>query len=48
MDIKDKFVLFLYLKFKNKKFEIKTNNPTKFNFYIQQVKYIKNKFYFNS
>lgn len=32
--MKDTFLLFLFLKFRNKKFEIKNNNPIKFNFYI--------------
>ena len=42
MDTKDKFLLFLFLKFRNKKFEVKTKskNVVKFNFYIPQKKYI--------
>ena len=40
MDTKDKFLLFLFLKFKNKKIEIKNNSPIKFIFFIPQKKYI--------
>ena len=37
--MKDTFLLFLFLKFRNKRFEIKNHNPIKFNFYIPQKKY---------
>jgi len=40
MDTKDKFLLFLFLKFRNKKLEFKTKSPTKFNFFSPQKKYI--------
>ena len=44
--MKDTFLLFLFLKFRNKKLEFKTkiNNPTKFNFFIPQNKYYKKLF----
>ena len=46
MDIKDKFLLFLFLKIRNKTFETKNNNPIKFNFYIPQREIYK-KLYVN-
>ena len=48
--MKDKFLLFLFLKFKDKTFEIKNNSPKKFNFYktdISQHLYINKKLFYN-
>jgi len=51
--MKDTFLLFLFLKLKNKKFEIKKNIPIKFNFYKNNnLKFIETRFriknYFSS
>jgi hypothetical protein len=48
--MKDKFLLFLFLKFKDKTFEIKNNNPKKFNFYktdISQYSCINKKLFYS-